>query len=53
MKSEDEHTVIMVNRFNGFAAGFNVLILECFGSGINVSINTEFVHDKVIIFSSK
>jgi hypothetical protein len=31
---------IMVDNFNGWQQDFNVLILECFESGINVSINT-------------
>jgi hypothetical protein len=31
---------IMVDNFNGLLQDFNVLILECFESGINVSINT-------------
>jgi hypothetical protein len=30
----------MVDNFNGWQQDFNVLILECFESGINVSINT-------------
>ncbi len=30
----------MVDKFNGWQQDFNVLILECFESGINVSINT-------------
>ena len=30
----------MVDNFNGLQHDFNVLIIECFESGINVSINT-------------
>jgi hypothetical protein len=32
--------VIMVNNFNGLQQDFDVLILECFESGINAWINT-------------
>jgi hypothetical protein len=43
----------MVDTFNSLQQDFDVLILECFGSGINVIINTEFVHDAVIILTKK
>ncbi len=34
----------MVDNFNGWQQDFNVLILECFEPGINVSINTPQFH---------
>jgi hypothetical protein len=34
----------MVDNFNGLQQDFNVLILECFESGIIVSINTVCAH---------
>jgi hypothetical protein len=42
----------MVDNFNGLQQDLNVLILECFESGINVSINTVCAH-AVILLTTK
>ncbi len=47
----------MVDNVNALQQDFNVLIIECFESGINESINTvtllPFVHDAVILLNTK